>query len=221
MNLKDISCFERKIILNVWELYKEAKWLNRLGHYARSYALSHLAFEESAKITVLTFLAWDLFTGRAIASDDIHKIFSSQLFKDHRFKLRVAFLRLPGYDYQTALRQISALDKLKNRSLYSDIIDDEMYKPSDFFGKEQTSLMIGITKDTLQRTIEDIGIVKISKLDSITDEMIESRYKKMKEIFNAQRAILMVSSNVNHVDYLMEIIKTEELFNRLKQLFQI
>lgn len=219
MDIKTLSSFERKIILNIWELYEEAKWLYKLGHYARAYALAHLAFEENAKLTLLTFLAWDIFMGKSITSDDIHGIFSGKLFTNHKMKLRIAFLKLPGYDYQTTVRQINALNILKNKSIYSDILDGAMYKPSDFFGKKQASSMVDIAKVTLQKRVEELGVTSLKKINRITDEMIENYYMDMKKILDAQRTILNVPSDVSFVDYLMEVIKNEELFNRLKQIF--
>ena len=79
--------------------------------------------------------------------------------------------------------------------------------------------MVDIAKVTLQKRVEDLGVTSLKKINRISDEMIENYYMDMKKIFDAQRTILNIPRNLSYVDYLMEVIKSEELFNRLKQIF--
>lgn len=219
MNLKTLAEFERKILINVWELYEEAKLLQQHGHFARAYTLAHLSFEENAKITVLTYLAMDIFAGKNITSVSIHDLFTSQLFKKHTNKLRIAYLKLPNYDFQTTVEQIRALNIFKNKSLYADILDGEMFKPSDFFGRDQSELMIDLAKNTLQTRIEELGGRDLKEIGSISEETIENYYKEMKEVFDTSQTFQQPDREIDYIDLLTEIIKNEEKYNRLKQLY--
>jgi AbiV family abortive infection protein len=216
MDIKNLAGFEKVIINNIGELFEESKWLHRLGHYPRAYTLSHLAFEENAKITFLTFLAWDIFAGKEFSNDEVEKIFRSQLFTDHKLKLKIAFLKLPGFDYQKSVQQINALNILKNKSIYADMFEGEICKPSDFFGNNQSSAMIEITKNTLQKRIEELGFSQINHIKKITNEVIENYYHNMKSLFDSQFQL----QNWNYVEYLKDIIKNENLFNKVKRTFE-
>ena len=215
MDIRTLSRFELTIIYNIGELHEESKWLHQFGHYPRAYALSHLAFEENAKITFLTFLAWDIFAGKEFAVEEVEKIFAGPLFTDHNLKLRIAFLKLPGYDYQKTIKETTALNILKNKSIYADIFEGEMCKPSDFFGENQSSAMIEITGTTLEKRIEELGSGKITSIQDLTAEMIEDYYLRMKSVFDSK----LHFKNWNYVNYLKDIIKNEKLFNRVKHVF--
>jgi len=217
MDIKTLSTFEKTILLNIWELYEESKWLKKNGYFSRAYTLAHLGFEENAKITFLTFLAWDIFSGKKITSEDIHKIFASPLFTDHKLKLRMAFLKLPGYDYQSTIKNVNALNIFKNKSIYTDVFEKEMCKPSDFFGEKQASDMIEILGNTLQKRVEELGASKIEQIPRITDKVIEEYYKQHRVLFERKRTI-QISPKMNYIDYLKDIIKNEKLFNLVKQL---
>lgn len=216
MDIKNLAGFEKAIINNIGELLEESKWLHRLGHYPRAYTLSYLAFEENAKITFLTFLAWDVFAGKNFSDKEVESLFKSQMFTDHKMKLRIAFLKLPGFDYQKSIRLIHELNILKNKSIYTDIFEGEMCKPGDFFGINQSSDMIEIAKNTLQKRIEELGLEQIKHIKRLTIEVIEDNYHKMKSLFDSQFQL----QNFNYVEYLNDIIKNENLFNKIKQTFK-
>lgn len=215
MDIKNLASFEKVIINNIRELFEEAKWLHFLGRYPRAYTLAHLAFEENAKITYLTFLAWDVFTGKNFSKNEINKIFSGPLFTNHQYKLRIAFLKLPGFDYQKAIQNTNALNILKNKSLYADMFEGEMCKPSDFFGNTQSSAMIDITKNTLLKRIDELGFSKISHIKKINLDVLENNYYKMKGFFDSDFHM----QNWKYVEYLEVLIKNEKLFNKVKQVF--
>ena len=216
MDIKDLAGFEKAIINNIEELFEEANWLHRFGHFPRAYTLSYLAFEENAKITFLTFLAWDIFAGKDYSNKEIENLFKSELFTNHKLKLRIAFLKLPGYDYQQSVQQINILNILKNKSIYADIFEGEICKPSDFFSKNQSSIMIDIAKNTLEKRVEELGFTQIKHVKKITNEVIEIYYQKMKNLFDSQ----FHRKNWNYIDYLKCIIKNETLFNRVKETFR-
>ncbi len=73
MNIEKLAIFHRQILLNTWELVEEANLLFNNGYYARAYSLAHLALEENAKLTVLTFLSIDILHGKEIKSDELKK----------------------------------------------------------------------------------------------------------------------------------------------------
>lgn len=216
MDLKALAIYESKILLNVFELFEEAEILYQHGHYARAYALAHLSFEENAKATLLTYLAMDIIAGREITPETIQDIFTSQLFINHKYKLRIAFLKLPGYDYQQTVKLTKDLNEIKNKSLYTDILEGEMFKPSDFFEEGQASMMLDIAKNSLARRIEDFGSTDIQTGIRITEESIENYYYEMKVEFEKRQENETATGNVGYVDYLETLIKNEGLYNQLK-----
>ncbi len=218
MDFSDIAQFEIKIYENAFELLAEAKWLHKLGHYSRSYALAHLAFEESAKLEIMTFVSLNIIIGKKLNFEDIRKIFKSKLFLDHKTKLRMGFLRLPGYDFQTSVKTIDQLNKLKNKSLYTDLSADKMNKPSDFFNIENSKFMIGITEKTLTKIISQFGIKKQKDL-SIT--LIKKHYEKLKLIFENKFSETTAFDESNcYIEKLEDIISKPELFNEYKNIIE-
>jgi len=216
VDLHTLALFDRKILINVWELYEEANWLYQHGHYARAYALAHLSFEETAKTTVLTYLAMDIFAGRTITPETIQELFSSNLFINHSNKLRIAFLKLPNIDFQETVKQTRGLNQFKNKSLYADILDGEMFKPSDFFGEKQAVSMLGIALNTLSRWVEELGETDLDNISNIAVETIENHYKEMKVVFDQLEIKPSATTSVGFIDYLRDVIKNEELYNLVK-----
>lgn len=219
--IEQFAEFELVIIKNISELLVEAKQLFKSKHYARAFALAYLSFEENAKITLFTFLIMDNFIGQPRSFSALQEIFNGQLFKNHKKKLRLAFLPLPDFDFQKSITTINFLNELKNRSLYSDIFELEMCKPSDFFGKDQALDMINIAENTLNSRLREFDVDKTS---NVTKSIILSRYNELQQVFETQLKIIKLYNETdtlgkykNYLNFLDEVIKSEILFNQMKQ----
>ncbi|MBN2503014.1 MAG: AbiV family abortive infection protein [Anaerolineales bacterium] len=215
MDISVLSRFARKILINTWELYEEAKWLNKLGHYARAYALAHLAVEEYAKLTLLSFVAMDVFEGKEITSEYLHSIFTGRLFRDHKYKLRIAFLKFPSFDYQTTIQYANQLNEYKNKSLYSDIMEDHFFKPSDLFNKDRSSTMIEVVSNLLQKYIKEMGIKTLKKIKNVDEAVFFDYFNRLSKLFMVNK-IAPLPTNINHVDYLLKSIKNQDTYDNLK-----
>jgi len=213
MDIKKLAKFNREITLNVWELIEEAKLLYKHGHYPRAYTLAHLALEENAKLTVLLFLAVDILHGKIISTDELARIFSSKLFTNHKLKLRLVFLKLPNYSYQKTINNVNELNTYKNHSLYTDVINGDISKPSNFFREDKASAMIDIVEMTLQKGIEDMGLT-IKNIPTITVDMIESNYRKI--YLDSGAVFLDRKASETYADVLMRIVKTPQTFDEMK-----
>ena len=219
MNMKFLAESEGKVLTNAWELWKESSWLFELGHYPRAYALAHLSFEETAKSTILQFLGMDIFDGGEVSHVQLQEVFSGRLFNNHKYKLRIAFLRLPDFDFQTAVNLINGLNQLKNRSLYTDIFDGKLMKPGDFFGQQQASQMLELASNTIRCRLNEIGIDDLDRIDLVTVERLEQHYRHLWLNFKLQFHPLNAVQHESYIDLLERIITNKDLFDQLKMIW--
>jgi AbiV family abortive infection protein len=224
LDLNDFIQFEMSTLINMSELLSEAKLLFKFNHYARAFSLFYFSFEENAKITLYSFLMFDHFISIERTNDDIQTILKANIFKDHRKKLRLAFLSLPGYDYQKSVKIIHALVELKNRSLYSDFFEGEMCKPSDFFGKDQLRPFIDIATNTFEKRIKEYGVnsIKEVNLEKIKNHYFELRENISEKIFtlSGYNQTGIPQDFKNYYDLLTTIICHEGEFNLFKSVLK-
>jgi AbiV family abortive infection protein len=141
-----------KILENAKELIEEAQILYEHQRYARTYALSHLAFEELAKIPILAAAPERIKTEDEYSWTKVHKklikhgpklIFSINFNLDHEN----SFLKITGQDKFDPNETSKIMNQLKNESLYAGVRDKEFLKPSENFTKEIADHILRVVRD--------------------------------------------------------------------------
>lgn len=218
MEIAKLARYSYSILRNIWSLYSEAKWLFKLGFYARAYTLAHIGFEEFAKLTVLMFVGMDIFHGKTISDEALKDLIGGKLFRDHKSKLKIAFLRLPGFDYQQSQDFIHFLNDFKNRSLYSDILEDgEMYWPGDLVNKHRSEEMLEVLENSIKKEAEELGLKKLKHLKNVTISDYVDHYNSNRQVFHSDPLTQIVPTNAGYVDLLIKLISDEKYFNAFKQ----
>jgi AbiV family abortive infection protein len=222
IGVTEIAQYEYATLKNMWELITEANSLFQINHFARAFNLAYFSIEENAKITLFSFLVLDAFFGKQWSFQEIVGIFKGPLFSNHKKKMRLAFLKLPGYDYQKSVKTISALVELKNRSLYTDLFDGKMCKPSDFFSSKEAKTFIDIATTTFYKRLEELNV---KNMDQLNEGLIQAQFEKMERNLSAQSTImkLKIQQNIAHsnpsYELLTTIISNEDLFNQYKSTY--
>ncbi|MEH7745339.1 AbiV family abortive infection protein [Neobacillus drentensis] len=184
-----IDLARKKILDNAKQLLEEAEILYKYERYARVYTLSHLAFEELAKILIL-----------ASAPGKIQKVnqynwrLVNQELRDHISKLNSSvqfnleheehFLKITGKEEMVLDEIIKKMNQLKNDSLYVSNQNRNFQKPSEIITQEIAEHMrkvvsdyfefIEIYEETLRGNYNDEGLTEeeinelIADLDSFS-----------------------------------------------------
>lgn len=142
LSVGQIESARVKLLDNARELVEEAELLLANGAFARAYALSHLACEEMAKIPMLIRAATDTLMG--VEFDWPHLM---GRLRSHPAKIRgilfADFLFDPDMESDADLKRlkenlasVADLNNLKNSSLYVDLSEDGIRKPSEFISED-------------------------------------------------------------------------------------
>jgi AbiV family abortive infection protein len=132
-----------KIYNNAQELLKEAKLLFDNNMIARSFTLSHLAYEELAKLPMVYYAASSVYFGKPVDWKSFRK-----RFQNHEEKLRNAIYLLhmvTGHDidknkYEEMEKLIKVANDLKNQSLYTGYYDNKFQQPSECVSRESAEI---------------------------------------------------------------------------------
>ncbi|WHX62768.1 AbiV family abortive infection protein [Peribacillus frigoritolerans] len=132
-----------KIFKNAEELLEEAKILFDNGKLTRSFTLSHLAYEELAKLPMVYHTATNVYFKKQVN----WKTFRRR-FQDHKEKIRSMILllsmivgtKIGKEEYENMNQFVEAANELKNQSLYTGFYDNMFQQPSECVSKESVEL---------------------------------------------------------------------------------
>ncbi|MFP9128525.1 AbiV family abortive infection protein [Niallia sp. BSM11] len=153
MSIEQIDQGRKIILKTVEELLEDAILLFKNERFARAYTISHLAFEEIAKILMLAQAAekinqepdynWD----RVLEELRNHrpKLLQSINFNPEHER---AFEKLTGFKFNQVNRITTSMNRMKNESLYTSIKNGVFNSPSQVISKEKANIMYEIAKLT-------------------------------------------------------------------------
>lgn len=209
ITLDSLAYAEIKTIQNANELVEEAKLLFENKKYSRTWALSHLAIEEISKTVVFLFAGVTICNGIELKWKELDRFLRS-----HQSKLKTYFMLNEEFnDFSGMIDNVNALNKLKNRSFYVDLIDDKMYKPSDFFDKGQAKIIINVAKRYLESHQKDIGYKGQIK-DNHQKEIVKHYWNMHK------RMTVKEVGEINYIAVIDEIIKDGKTYNKFKEIIK-
>lgn len=158
-----------KILENAHELIDDAELLLKKKRFSRAYFLAHLACEEMAKVPMLIGAAVDLLSGRRINWSALHHRLHSHTekimgilvldyFADHESEESPDMEKL-----KEDLERTKDYKQLKERSIYTGLVDDRFQKPSEVIPAELAENIVALARDRLN-FFEALNLPKEGKL---------------------------------------------------------
>jgi len=174
-SIKEIEKILIKFLDNARELLEEADLLLENKKFARAYSLAHLACEEVAKIIMISRTAYEITRGKDIDWERIIK-----RLRNHREKIKdILFLDFlysskteNDEDIKTFLKNLDKMTKydndFKNYSLYTSLIENKFYKPSELFSHEFVKGFIKLAHNRFN-AIEKFTLLSKGRLKELYD----------------------------------------------------
>lgn len=214
MNQKEYIIGIEKTLINAKDLFEDAEILFQKNHYSRAYTLYQLSIEEIGKATLIFnfLLHKDIFD-----IDEQKKI--NREFTNHKSKTKssigldvlLAFVisdqKLKEkviYQILKQEKEIEQLNILKNRSLYTDIIDGKFINPKEIITEKIANDIKFIAQ--IRLNIAN-GFFKYAKTN------FEQLYKAFQKIDEQE----MINNPPPEIIYLTNL-KIEEIINLEKQI---
>lgn len=155
LSVAEIESARIKVLENARELVEEAEILLSNERFARAYSLAHLASEEMAKIPMLVRAATDTLGGLEFNWAKL-----GRRLRNHAAKIKnilfVDFFHDPNTENDTDikrliedLRRTPNYNKLKNWSLYTDLIHGAFLKPSEVISADLATAMVKVARGRL------------------------------------------------------------------------
>ncbi len=191
LTVDEIELARVKILENGSELIQEAGILLVNRSYARSVALSLLAFEELSKIPIIVSAGGQLARGKPVNWKRVHS-----RMRNHSAKVRMALSIDPAVmvdpppsrqqliAWQTAKQRAAKThNEKKNAALYSDLYAGVFIKPSDRFDRSDAERELEVAKSWFRvcELVEKEGQGSLeadSRKYEIELEAIEERLRK-------------------------------------------
>lgn len=181
LSLSNLDDLIDALLSNAGDLVTESALLGENGHFARAYALAHMAREELAKSMMLQAAAFKVLAGAPIDWAKLMKRFRSH---DDKLKLEgvqsATLLSAVGHIDQGSLvlRHAAELAKYrnqrKNTAMYVELAEGKVSKPSDQFSEQQASRTFQLAQMWLQE--QQAMRQKIGRYDKCDPK----RFKDMK-----------------------------------------
>jgi AbiV family abortive infection protein len=198
-----------KSISNASDLYGDAELLFNNSRYSRAYTLYQLAIEEIGKASMIySFILYKDYN-QTSEQDKFKKEFvdhkkktQSSIGIDVLLAFQISDLKLKkGLMYQAykQLQDVKSLNKLKNQSLYTDLIEGVFKLPREVISFELTSEIKTLVKTRLNTAEEfyKIGItnftqIKQAALDFDEKEMLENPPEEFLEIIKLETELARI-----------------------------
>lgn len=172
LSIAEIETARIKVLENARELVEEAELLLSNERFARAYSLAHLASEEMAKIPMLVRAATDTLRGLEF---DWAKL--DRRLRNHSAKignvLFVDFFHDPNTENDADIKRLSEdlkrtpdYNKLKNWSLYTDVIEGATLKPSEVISVDLATAIVKVARGRL-RFFEEVESLTRGKIEEI------------------------------------------------------
>lgn len=198
-SIKEIEKSRIKFLDNARELLEEADLLLEDKKFARAYSLAHLACEEIAKTIMISRVAYEVARGKKIDWKRVNR-----RLRNHKEKIKdvlaIDFLyssKTENNDedvknFYKDFKMTKYYNDFKNYSLYTSLIGDKFYKPSELFPHEFVKGFIKLAHNRFN-AIEKFTLLSKDKLKEIFDshefKQLEDFLHNYKVFFNENKKL--------------------------------
>lgn len=184
-SIKEIEKIRIKFLDNARELLEEVDLLFENKKFARAYSLAHLACEELAKIIMISRVAYEVMRDKNIDWKRVNR-----RLRNHKEKIKDILALDFLYSSKTKndedvknfykdIKMTKYYNDFKNYSLYTSLIGDKFYKPSELFHHEFVKEYIKLAHNRFN-VIEEFTLLSQDKLSEIFNSQ---KFKQLEKDF--------------------------------------
>jgi len=197
-SIKEIEKTRIKFLNNARELLEEADLLSENKKFARAYSLAHLACEELAKIIMVSRVAYEVARGKNIDWKRVNR-----RLRNHKEKIKDILALDFLYSSKTEnnedvknfykdIKMTKYYNDFKNYSLYTSLIGDKFYKPSELFSHEFVKGFIKLAHNRFN-AVEKFTLLSKDRLKKLFDsqefKQLENFLYNYKVFFNENKKL--------------------------------